>query len=61
MARKIVLHTLSAMKKNLTLKLDTGLLRQTRIPASEEDVPISALPADHLEPFDPIQSQDKLC
>jgi hypothetical protein len=37
------------MKANITLKLDTELLRQVRILAAEEDTSISALLAERLE------------
>jgi hypothetical protein len=37
------------MKNNITLKLDTELLREARILAAEEDTSISALLAARLE------------
>jgi len=37
------------MKSNITLKLDTELLRQVRILAAEEDTSISALLSERLE------------
>ena len=37
------------MKTNITLKLDTDLLREVRILAAEEDTSISALLAARLE------------
>lgn len=37
------------MKANLTLKLDTELIREVRILAAEEGTSISALLADRLE------------
>ena len=37
------------MKTNITLKLDTALLREIRVLAAEEGTSISALLADRLE------------
>jgi len=37
------------MKTNITLKLDTELLRQVRVLAAEEDTSISALLGERLE------------
>ena len=37
------------MKTNVTLKLDSGLLRRARVLAAEEGSPISALLTDRLE------------
>lgn len=37
------------MKANITLKLDTDLLREARVLAAEEDTSISALLASRLE------------
>jgi hypothetical protein len=37
------------MKANLTLKLDTSLIREARILAAKDGTSISALLADHLE------------
>jgi predicted transcriptional regulator len=37
------------MKRNITLKLDTDLLRKARIFAAEEDTSISALLTEQLE------------
>jgi Family of unknown function (DUF6364) len=37
------------MKSNLTVKLDTVLLKEARILAAERDTSISALLADYLE------------
>jgi predicted transcriptional regulator len=38
-----------SMKRNITLKLDTDLLRKARIFAAEEDTSISALLTEQLE------------
>jgi hypothetical protein len=38
----------NAMKANITLKLDSDLLREVRILAAEEGTSVSALLADHL-------------
>lgn len=50
-ARKIVLHVFMCfqMKANITLKLDTELLREIRVLAAEEGTSISALLAARLE------------
>lgn len=45
----MVLHVTGAMKSNITLKLDTGLLRAARIFAAEEGTSISSLLAARLE------------
>ncbi len=46
----MVLHMFTClMKANITLKLDTELLREARILAAEEDTSISALLAARLE------------
>ncbi len=46
----MVLHvTVCHMKTNITLKLDSDLLREVRILAAEEDTSISALLAARLE------------
>jgi len=37
------------MKTNITLKLDSALLREARVLAAEEDTSISALLAERLE------------
>ena len=37
------------MKANITLKLDTDLIREVRVLAAEEDTSISALLAERLE------------
>jgi hypothetical protein len=37
------------MKANITLKLDTGLLREARVLAAEQGTSISALLAERLE------------
>lgn len=37
------------MKTNITLKLDSGLLREVRVVAAEEGRSVSALVSDHLE------------
>lgn len=37
------------MKTNITLKLDSALLREARMLAAEEDTSISAMLAAHLE------------
>jgi hypothetical protein len=37
------------MKSNITLKLDTGLLREARVLAAEEGRSVSALLAERLE------------
>jgi hypothetical protein len=47
-ARKLVLHE-DALKTNVTLKLDTDLLREARVIAAEEGRSVSALLADRLE------------
>jgi hypothetical protein len=50
-ARKIVLHVLSCqfMKTNITLKLDTDVLREARILAAEEGLSVSGLLAAKLD------------
>jgi hypothetical protein len=48
-ARKIVLHVKFLMKTNITLKLDTDLLREARVLAAEEGSSISSLLAARLE------------
>ena len=47
----MVLHLLLCfgMKTNITLKLDSDLLREARVLAAEEDTSISALLAERLE------------
>jgi hypothetical protein len=46
----MVLHIFTCpMKANITLKIDTELLREARILAAEEDTSISALLAARLE------------
>ena len=47
-ARKLVLHE-ENLKTNVTLKLDTDLLREARVIAAEEGRSVSALLADRLE------------
>lgn len=47
-ARKLVLHE-DALKTNVTLKLDTDLLREARVIAAEEGLSVSALLTDRLE------------
>jgi hypothetical protein len=53
LARIIVLHVnsclLKPMKANITLKLDSDLLREAKILAAEEDTSVSALLAARLE------------
>ncbi len=50
LARRIVLHILTCnMKTNITLKLDSDLLREVRIMAAYEGTSISALLAARLE------------
>jgi hypothetical protein len=53
-ARKLVLHVFhvleaTPMKTNVTLKLDTDLLREARVIAAEQGRSMSALLADRLE------------
>jgi hypothetical protein len=40
---------MSKMKSNITLKIDSGTLREARVLAAEEDTSISAMLAEHLE------------
>ncbi len=47
-ARKLVLHE-ETLKTNVTLKLDTDLLREARVIAAEEGRSVSALLTDRLE------------
>jgi len=44
-----VLHVKAAMKTNITLKLDSELIREARILAAEEGSSISSMLANRLE------------